>query len=78
VHDDLRRPCAMSRWHQTEAEEANAPGTANTGRASCAAWWAVLSVPDRAPASTTTVTSASAAISRFQAREVKYMRPARI
>ena len=43
------------------------PGTAPTGRPSWAAKSAVVSEPDRSVASTTTVSAASAAISRLRA-----------
>ena len=43
------------------------PGTASTGRPTCAAKSAVVSEPDRSAASTTTVSAASAAMIRLRA-----------
>ena len=55
-----------SRWHPAEAALVTGPGTAPSGRESAAACPAVLSDPLRQPASTTTVASASAAMSRLR------------
>src|SRR5690606_22946742 len=57
-----------SRWQPADAIEVTGPGTAPTGRSRSAAWWAVLSAPERQPASTTTQTCPSAAMSRLRRR----------
>ena len=56
------------RWHPAEALLVTGPGTAPSGRPSAAAWPAVLSDPDRQPASTTTTARLAAAISRLRCR----------
>jgi DNA invertase Pin-like site-specific DNA recombinase len=69
----------MSRRHPVDDAGEYGPGTANTVRPSCAAWFAVLSAPDRAPASTTTVAEPSEAISRLRLRKsTLYASPATI
>ena len=50
-----------------EKRDVIGPGTASTGRPSCAAKSAVVSEPDRSAASTTTVSAASAAMIRLRA-----------
>ena len=57
-----------SRWHPADAGLVTGPGTAPSGRPSAAACPAVLSEPDRMPASSTTVASLAAAISRLRCR----------
>lgn len=52
-----------------DAADVTGPGTAPMVRPRAAAWFAVVSDPDRTPASTTTVAAVVAAISRLRARK---------
>ena len=61
-------PSRSSRWQPAELALCTDPGTAPTARPRVSAWWAVFSAPDLHRASTTTVTEASAAMSRFRCR----------
>ena len=67
-------PAASSPFVPAEKREVTGPGTAATGRPSCAAKSAVVSEPERSAASTTTVSAASPAMIRLRA--TKFQRKA--
>ena len=61
-------PSRQAWWHPAEVMLVTGPGTTPTGRAYSAAVRAVLSDPERRPASTTTVPAVIVAMSRLRVR----------
>ena len=68
LRHQLREPVRQQQVTPTDIADVTGPGTAITNRPNCSAAAAVLNVPDRRPASTTTVPAPNAAINRFRTR----------